>query len=201
MEIDRKELIERALGKVEKILWIGGAEPFQALDDQHKAHTKKLWMIAAVLLVVLNVGFVLLAVFNEAFHYHPAVLLLTVGVPLLVFIDPLRDRKDMAKTAYGVTDRRFVVNRDGGQPVGVPVRTDAVYVEDAGNGCFHLRIGSAAFHLPESRLIRATLQGVDGKKGEQGGLVFYNLSAQSCQDVCHILTQAGIELKGKAIAV
>jgi hypothetical protein len=176
-KMNAEELLKSVLAKGEIVKWSATPKPYSLLNEENKKSTMRFWIVAAVLLFVLNIPYIALCVLDETVEFIPAVLVVTVGVPAFLFANPIRDKLHIAKQTLAITDKRVLVfhtlNKD--QSVAIE-KIDAVRVEQSTDaGCCHVRIGSSVTEAPFGKLRHFAIMGKRDSDDKCVGLVFYHM--------------------------
>jgi hypothetical protein len=172
-----EELLKDILAKDETVKWSATPKPYSVLNEENKKSTIFAWIVAVAVLLVLNIAYFALCAADESVEFMPGVLILTIGMPLFMFINPIRDKAHITKQLMAITDKRALVfhNSNKGQSVALE-EIDAVHVEPSTDaGCCHVRIGSAVINAPAKKLRHFAIMGKRDDDEKCVGLVFYHL--------------------------
>jgi hypothetical protein len=175
--MNAEELLKGILAKDETVKWSATPKPYSILNEENKSATIRLWIIAAVVLLVLNIAYIALCVTDDAVEFMPGVLVVTIGVPVFIFVNPIRDKMHITKQLAAITDKRVIVFHKSNKEQSIAIEeVDAVHTEPSTDaGCCHMRIGSAVTDAPASKLRRFAIMGKRDNEDKCVGLVFYHL--------------------------
>jgi hypothetical protein len=173
-----EELLKSVLAKDEIVKWSARPKPYPLLNEENKKSTMCFWIVAAVLLFVLNIAYIAFCVWDETIEFMPAVLVVTVGIPAFLFAIPTRDKLHIAKQTLAITNKRALVfhtlNKD--QSVAIE-KIDAVRIEQSADaGCCNVRIGSSVTDAPARKLRNFAIMGKRDNDDKCVGLVFYHIN-------------------------
>jgi len=183
-----KILLDDALGEGEILRWAGVTQPFSLLDDQNKKRTMMIWIIAAALLIAMTGGYIIASAANE-FQVKAIVFIFTVGIPLLVFVDPIRDKKQALEQIYAITDRRVITCHKN---VNSQDKVYSLILKDVReqnsirsipglDGNRHICFGQGLENAKPEKLLKIAISGKTDKEDKLIGLVFYNMSEEDAQ--------------------
>ncbi|MDR1247459.1 MAG: hypothetical protein LBK57_10660 [Clostridiales Family XIII bacterium] len=178
--MNAEELLKSVLAKDETVKWSAKPEPYSITNEENKKSTFMLWAVAAAALVILNVAYIAVCVIGDAVDFKIGVLIITVGVPVFMFVNPLRDEMHIAKQITAITNKRLLVYHKSGKVLSVSVEDiDEVKLEESTDaGRCHLRICSAAVIAPPGKLRSIAISGKLDKDDKCVGLIFYHIDAQ-----------------------
>ncbi|MDR1796835.1 MAG: hypothetical protein LBR44_05225 [Clostridiales Family XIII bacterium] len=182
-----KELLDEALAEGEALRWAGVSQPFKLLDGPNRRRTLVFWGVAIAVLLFLTVGY-LVVCGVRGIEVKPPVFLFTVGIPALIFVDPIRDYRQVLGQIYAVTNRRALICHKN---INTPDKTRSLPIESidrvqrlaAFPGNQHILVGSALDGAPASKLMRISGNGKLDKEDRLVGLVFYNLTEEDSAKV------------------
>jgi hypothetical protein len=191
----REERSREALGDLlsegESLKWSGFPQAYSITGGENRQSTLTMWIVAAVLLLFLNIGYAILCSSENSADFEPFALIFTIGIPLFVFVNPIRDRSYIKNQIYALTDRRAIVcnksNKEMSLPIGI---IDSVRVEkSSGEGCCHVALGSPATGAPTSKFRKIALSGKRDKDDSCIGIVFYNINARDGDTIRGIINE------------
>jgi hypothetical protein len=186
-----EELLKGVLAKDEIVKWSTVPKPYSVLNEENKKSTMLFWSAAAAVLLVLNIVYIALCALSETAEFIPGVLVVTVGVPAFLFINPIRDKMHIAKQIAAVTDRRAIVFHKSNKAQSVAIEEiDAVRVEQSTDaGCCHVRIGSSVTDAPAAKLRHFAVMGKRDNDDKCVGLVFYHIDEAEGKYVYNLLNE------------
>lgn len=175
--MNAEELLKAVLAKDEIVKWSATPKPYSVLNEENKKSTILFWVIAAVVLLVLNIAYIALCAADDAVEFMPGVLVVTIGVPLFLFINPIRDKAHIAKQLTAITDKRAIVFHKSSKEQSIAIEEiDDVRIEQSTDaGYCHVCIGSAVTDAPAAKLRHFAIMGKRDSDDKCVGLVFYHL--------------------------
>lgn len=192
--------LNESLEEGETVKWQGKPAPSKLLGPDNKKTTLKMWIIAIVIAAVLSGLYTIYALGENATSFQPFIYVLTIGFPMIIFIDPIRDIRHINAQFFVVTDKRIFIFHKSTQTENRALvlsfdEIDTARIEGLEPGFARIRFGSGSFESKGVKLFRNTTQGLKDKEDKLTGLVFYRLSGGDCNDVCPLLKEKGIELE------
>ena len=192
--------LNESLEEGESIKWQGTPAPSELLSPDNKKTTMRMWIISIVIAAVLSGLYTIYALGDNATAFQPFIYVLTIGFPLIAFIDPIRDLKHINTQFFVVTDKRVFIFHKSTQTENKALvigfdEIDVVRVEGLEPGYARMRFGSASFESKDVKLHRNATHGAKDKDDKIRGLVFYRLSGSDCNDICPLIKEKGIELE------
>jgi hypothetical protein len=177
IKMNVEEVLKSVLAKDEIVKWSTAPKPYSVLNEENKKSTMRFWIVAAVLLLVLNITYIAFCVWDEAVEFMPAILVITVGVPAFLFANPIRDKLHIAKQTVAITDKRVLVFHSSNKDQSIAIeKIDAVRVEQSTDAGFcHVRIGSSVTDAPAKKLRHFAIMGKRDNDNKCIGLVFYHI--------------------------
>ncbi|MDR2132833.1 MAG: hypothetical protein LBP30_05740 [Clostridiales Family XIII bacterium] len=178
--MNAEELLKDVLAKDEVPEWTATPKPYSIFNDENKKSTMLFWTIAAVLLLALNIAYIAFCVLDEAAEFMAGVLVVTVGVPLFLFINPIRDEKHIAKQLLVITNKRAIVFHKSNKELSLPFESiGAVNIETSTDAeCSHIRVGASVADAPARKLRGFAIMGKRDDDDKCIGFVFYHVDAR-----------------------
>jgi hypothetical protein len=197
--MNANELLKDILAKDEIVEWSATPKPYSVLNGENKQSTVLLWIIAAALFLILNIAYIALCVSDETMDFMIGVLLVTVGVPAFMCVNPLRDEMHIAKQLLAITNKRVIIFHKSNKELSVPIEEiDAVHIEASTDaGYSHVRIGSSVAAVPAKKLRSLAIVGKSDDDDKCIGLVFYHVDAhegETAYDALRAKTEARVEV-------
>ena len=194
--------LNESLKEGETVEWQGKPALSKLLSPDNKKTTLTMWIIAIVIAAVLSGIYTVYALSDNAASFQPFIYVLTIGFPLIIFIDPIRDIRHINAQFFVLTDKRIFIFHKSTQTENKAIvlsfdEIDMARIEGLEPGFARIRFGSGSFESKGVKLFRHTTQGAKNKEDKLIGLVFYRLSGNDCNDICHLLKEKGVELEIK----
>jgi hypothetical protein len=194
-------VLKGLLTKDENVKWAGKPDPYKVLDEDNKKSTMTCWIISIAIAAALSGIYTIFALSGSSTTFQPIIYIFTIGFPLIAFIDPIRDRKQIISQVLAVTDQKVIVagkntgGSDNKQPALKLQDIDIVRVEQIESGFSRIRFGSVTFGAQGYKLRRITTGGRRSEGDKVIGLVFYRIDNSDCEKICSILNEKGIRLE------
>ena len=174
--------LSKFLKEGEAIQWSGTPQPYGIFDAAHKASTMISLCWALVWGIILVGGYYASTV-KSGQEIKTGIMIVCALVPVAVAWSPIRDKNNILKQQYALTDKKaIVVSSEAGTPLTMNIADiDRVRVEKTGSGNCHVRLGSPVFQASARKLLGLACRGeFDSKDNNKiyKGLVFYNVSAE-----------------------
>jgi hypothetical protein len=198
--MNAEELLKDILAKDEVLEWTATPKPYSILNDENKKSTMLFWIIAAVLLLALNIAYIAFCALDETAEFMAGVLVVTVGVPLFLFINPIRDEKHIAKQLLAITNKRAIVFHKSNKELSLPFDAiGAVGIEASVDAeCSHIRIGAPVANAPVKKLRNFAIIGKRDNNDKCIGLVFYHVDAREGK-LAYDMLRAKTAARGAAV--
>jgi hypothetical protein len=194
--------LDKAIIEGESIQWKATPQDYKLSDADHKKETQRYFIIAIACAIVLN-GIFLFYCFGTAEGKFNAVpLAFTLGIPLWFIMEPIRDRGEIRRLLYAITDKRIIVIGVQYNAISIPLeKFNFIHTEPNKEGNVHILLGGEEFKIAGRKLISCAARGYETTRGESStltGLVFYNLNKADCDEVYSILEESNVPLKSVA---
>jgi hypothetical protein len=178
--MNAEELLKGTLAPDETLQWSATPKPYSILNGENKKSTVRFWIIAVALLLLLNISYIAFCIADDTVEFMAGALVVTVGVPLFLFINPLRDEMHIAKQLLAITNKRALIFHKSNKELSLPIEeVDEVRVESSTDAeCSHVRIGSASVAAPAGKLRSIAILGKRDNDDKCVGLVFYHMDAR-----------------------
>jgi hypothetical protein len=198
--MNAEELLKGILVKDEVIKWAAKPRPYSVTNEENKKSTYTFWIVAAATLVILNVAYIAFCAAGSA-DFKAGVLVITVGVPLFLFINPLRDEWHIAKQVLAITNKRVLVYHASNKEFYVRLEdVDAVGLRESTDpGRRHLVVCSAALNAPAKKLRGIAISGKRDKEDRCIGVAFYHIDAEEAARAHEIISAAASAAEGEAM--
>ena len=168
-----EELLKTAMEDGEELLWSGRPEKFETLDKTYKPIFLRKLIISLLVGAVFSVGYILLARKSGVelkWGFFVVVWVFCSISPIGIF----RDAKALAKTVYGITDKRLitVANTDAVRAVAYDKLEQAEFYTDE-DGHTSLICGKAGGKKPGGNLRGAATSAVSADEEKCDRFVMY----------------------------
>ena len=197
------QFLNAALKEGEVVKWKGTPDPYRLLDEDNKKATITTWVIAIAIAAALSVLYTIYALTGGSVNFQPFVYVLTIGFPLILFIDPIRDMKHINKQLFAITDQRILIFHKNTSTENKALEfrlenIDAIRVDEIESGYSRIRICSPAFGLKPAKTRRSAITGMKDENDKLVAMVFYRLTNSDCDKVCSVLQEKAITIdKGR----
>ena len=180
---ENEKILAGALLEDEKVVWKGSPAPYKLLDEDNKKGTLVFWIIAIAIAGGLSALYTVYIITSGGglTEIKPIVFVFTIGFPLIVFVDPIRDKSHIGKQLFAITDRRVLIvhkntNNENKALVYWFSDMDSVRIDTVCEGFSRIRFCSATFEAQNLKLRRAAIMGAFDKNEKLAGLVFYKIA-------------------------
>jgi hypothetical protein len=173
------ELLNGILAKDETVKWTATPQPYSIMNEENKRATVMFWIIATAVLLILNIAYIALCAADDAVDFKIGVLIVTVGIPVFLYINPLRDEMYIAKQLLVITNTRVMICHKSGKELHIDIENiKTVSLEKSADAerC-HIKIG-AAVDAPTGKLRKIAVSGKHDNDDKCTGLVFYHMDTQ-----------------------
>ena len=185
------EKLNQFLEEGETIKWSGIPQPYGLFDETHRISTIIPLCCAVVCAIIIAVGYCIYCV-SKGIDIKEGFMVFCALIPLVVAYRAVTGKNNIKKLIYAVTDKRVVIaSKDKDKPCTMRIGDiDGLRSEEAGNGNYHIRIGSPMFKASAKRLSSLACDGKADAQDAVIGTVFYNVSGDDEKVICNLLKSA-----------
>ena len=176
------EKLSKLLEKGGVVRWSGTPQPYGLFDETHKTSTM-ISLFWALLWGIILVGGYYASAVKTGQEIQKGIMAFCAVIPIAVAWGPIRDKSNIKKMLYALTDKRaIVISSDENNSLTMNITDiDGVRVEKTNNGNCHIRLGSPVFKASARKLLGLAYRGefeTEDNNKIYKGLVFYNVSAK-----------------------
>ncbi|MBR4475044.1 MAG: hypothetical protein IKS55_15590 [Oscillospiraceae bacterium] len=151
-----EDSLQVSLEPGEQILWQGGTEAFETLDNTHKKSFAVKAIIGSLVAILISAVYVFAVINTAPINYFVfLVVFILCGIPAFNF---LGDAHKLRKTVYLATDRRLIVLRDSVHDMKYACIHEAAFRMDR-DGHVSLLCGDEAMKLKPEKWREAAVVG------------------------------------------
>ena len=160
-----EEELKLALKEGETVKWKGLPAPYKVMDNDNKKSTAKFFIGAIVVAAALSLLYTYYGLQeSNSTGIQPFVYIMTIGFPLIAFVDPIRDKMHINGQLLVITNQRILIfhksNPTESKAISINLNdVDKVRIEEIEPGFNRIRFGAAAFGSRNMKLRRNAMLG------------------------------------------